>query len=132
MRDAVAIDPIVPSTSIMMMSDAYTLISVDYAIVIDLLTRAAVPALDCVTFLKIPMTGMLYVEVRTSSRVKQYSIKIAIEYPITKYKPTEMTVAFGTTLEAPFTSSAAANYQPFDSNVLSLTAYQGAPQRQNH
>jgi hypothetical protein len=78
------------------------------------------------------MTGMLYVEVRTSSRVKQYSIKIDIEYPITKYKPTEMTVAFGTTREAPFTSSAATGYQPFASNVSNHTAYRGALQRRNH
>jgi hypothetical protein len=76
----------------------------------DSLTRAAVPPLDCVAFWKTPMTGMLYVEVKTSSRVKQYSIKIAIAYPITKYKITEMMVAFGTTLEALFTSSAAPGY----------------------
>jgi hypothetical protein len=63
------------------------------------------------------MTGMLYVEVRTSSREKQYSIMIAIEYPITKYKPIEMIVAFGTTREASLTSSAATIHEPFASNT---------------
>lgn len=77
------------------------------------------------------MTGMLYIEVRTCSRGKQYSIMIAIEYPITKYKPTDMIVAFGTTREASLTSSAATVNKPFACNVSNLRAYRDVLQRRS-